>query len=343
MPKAITAAGRAVFTLILIVAALVFLFLAVGPRFLNYQTSTMLTGSMSPGINPGDVVVSVRTPVSELKVGDVITYSIPIDDHRIETHRVASIKRDDAGATSVTTKGDANAGADPWTAVLSEDYVYTQAGVVPYLGDVIRALRQPLDPVSVPLRRVCPAGGRRADGDLAEAQGIRLRGARRANCGRCSGRWSGKTQELTRGVIVEAGHVDKIACRFHRRHPVANAAYRADEPRFAAFVAELLAQVADVHLHEVLLPGPFVAPHLGQQGLPGPHSTRRSGQGLQKIEFRARQFQFDTMKGRHPAFDVDNQRTVPEDAVGMCMPDAGTCGCGRLRTTGGRTRRARRR
>lgn len=142
--KAIAAAGRAVFTLILIVAALVFLFLAVGPRFLNYQTSTMLTGSMSPGINPGDVVVSVRTPVSELKVGDVITYSIPVDDHRIETHRVASIKRDDAGATSVTTKGDANAGEDPWTAVLSEDYVYTQAGVVPYLGDVIRTLRQPL-------------------------------------------------------------------------------------------------------------------------------------------------------------------------------------------------------
>ncbi|MGO4228883.1 signal peptidase I [Arthrobacter sp. YAF34] len=142
--KATAAAGRAIFTLILIVAALVFLFLAVGPRFLNYQTSTMLTGSMSPGINPGDVVVSVRTPVSELKVGDVITYSIPIDDHRIETHRVARIKRDDAGTTSVTTKGDANAGADPWTAVLSEDYVYTQAGVVPYLGDVIRALRQPL-------------------------------------------------------------------------------------------------------------------------------------------------------------------------------------------------------
>ena len=142
--KAAGVAGRAAFTILLILAALVFLFLAVGPRFLNYQTSTMLTGSMSPGINPGDVVVSVRTPVSDLKVGDVITYSIPIDDHRIETHRVASIKRDDAGATTVTTKGDANPGADPWTAVLSEDYVYTQAAIVPYLGDGIRALRQPL-------------------------------------------------------------------------------------------------------------------------------------------------------------------------------------------------------
>ena len=142
--KIASAVGRAVLTLTLVTAVLLFLFLAVGPLFLGYQTSTMLTGSMSPGINPGDVVVSVRTPVSELKVGDVITYSIPVDDHRIETHRVAAINRDAAGVASVTTKGDANPGADPWTAVLSEDYVYTTAGVVPYLGDGIRALRQPL-------------------------------------------------------------------------------------------------------------------------------------------------------------------------------------------------------
>ena len=140
--KAVAAAGRAALTLVLVIAALLFLFLAVGPRFLNYQTSTMLTGSMSPGINPGDVVVSVRIGLLELKVGDVITYSIPVDDRRIETHRVTSINR--AGTTSVTTKGDANPGPDPWTAVLSEDYVYTTAGVVPYLGDGIRVLRQPL-------------------------------------------------------------------------------------------------------------------------------------------------------------------------------------------------------
>jgi signal peptidase len=128
----------------MVLATLVFVFLAVGPRFLSYQTSTMLTGSMSPGINPGDVVVSVKTPVSELQVGDVITYSIPIDDRRVETHRVLSIKRDDAGVTAVTTKGDANPGPDPWTAELSEDYVYIKAAVLPYLGDLIRALRQPI-------------------------------------------------------------------------------------------------------------------------------------------------------------------------------------------------------
>ena len=48
VPKLGVVAGRGVFTAFLVLAALLFLFLAVGPRVLNYQTSTMLTGSMSP-------------------------------------------------------------------------------------------------------------------------------------------------------------------------------------------------------------------------------------------------------------------------------------------------------
>ena len=135
--------GRIFVALLLAATVAVFLFLAVGPRFLNYQTSTMLTGSMSPLINPGDVVVSAKIPVSELEVGDIITYSIPVDDRRIETHRVTSIKVGQAGETSVTTKGDANPGADPWMAILSEDHVYKNVAVVPYLGTGIRALREP--------------------------------------------------------------------------------------------------------------------------------------------------------------------------------------------------------
>ncbi|WP_259678207.1 signal peptidase I [Arthrobacter oryzae] len=153
--QAASAVGRIFIALLLISAAAIFLFLAVGPRFLNYQTSTMLTGSMSPGINPGDVVVSSKIPVSDLAVGDIITYSIPIDDHRIETHRVTGISTDKAGLTSVTTKGDANPGADPWAAVLSENHVYRNVAVVPYLGDGIRVLRQP--PVQTVLLYGAPA------------------------------------------------------------------------------------------------------------------------------------------------------------------------------------------
>ncbi|MDQ0620077.1 signal peptidase I [Arthrobacter globiformis] len=133
----------AVFTLVLVTAAVAFLFLAVGPRFVGYQTSTMLTGSMSPGINPGDVVVTVPVPVEELRIGDVITYSIPVDDHRVETHRIVEMTTA-GGVATVQTKGDANPGVDPWKAVLSGNRVYRHVATVPYLGTVIRTLREPV-------------------------------------------------------------------------------------------------------------------------------------------------------------------------------------------------------
>ncbi|MUK00610.1 hypothetical protein GM708_00885 [Vibrio cholerae] len=44
----------------------VFLFLAVGPRFVGYQTATMLTGSMAPDIVPGDVLGTTHQPVTEV-------------------------------------------------------------------------------------------------------------------------------------------------------------------------------------------------------------------------------------------------------------------------------------
>ncbi|HAP90058.1 MAG TPA: signal peptidase I [Arthrobacter bacterium] len=135
--------ARALTTALVIITAAVFLFLAVGPRFLGYQTSTMLTGSMSPLINPGDVVVSIKTPTAQVKAGDIITYSIPVDDHRIETHRVTEVITNTDGTIAVRTKGDANTGADPWTATLQDDYVHTTAVVIPHLGDAIRALSEP--------------------------------------------------------------------------------------------------------------------------------------------------------------------------------------------------------
>jgi signal peptidase len=141
--KAAKLAGRVLMVGIMVVAAAAFLFLAVGPRVFGYQTSTMLTGSMSPLINPGDVVVSVPTPVADLKVGDIVTYHIPVEDQRIETHRITDVTR--AGAsTTIQTKGDANNGADPWNATLAEDHAFTTVAVIPHLGDAIRALRSPV-------------------------------------------------------------------------------------------------------------------------------------------------------------------------------------------------------
>lgn len=131
-------------TTVFVVAVSAFLFLAVGPRVLGYQTSTMLTGSMSPLINTGDVVVTVPTPTSDIVVGDVITYLVPVEDHRVETHRVTEVLTSADGTTAVRTKGDANNGVDPWTATLNGATVDRHVLTVPYMGQVIRTLRQPV-------------------------------------------------------------------------------------------------------------------------------------------------------------------------------------------------------
>lgn len=138
--RALNVAG----TVLVIGAILVFLFLAVGPRFFGYQTATMLTGSMAPSIVPGDVVVTTAQPVNEVAVGDVISYHIPVEDHRVETHRVTEVIVNADGSTAVRTKGDANEAADPWIATLDGDHVYEQAFIIPGVGDIIRTLRTPV-------------------------------------------------------------------------------------------------------------------------------------------------------------------------------------------------------
>jgi signal peptidase len=148
--------GNALLSLVLILCVLVFVLLALGPHVLGYRTSTMLTGSMEPGIMPGDVVVTAPRPAADIQVGDVISYQIPIEDHRVETHRVTEVIHEKDGSIAIRTKGDANDNVDPWTAVLQEDTVWEMQAVVPKLGTVIRAMRNPI--VSNGLKWVAVAG-----------------------------------------------------------------------------------------------------------------------------------------------------------------------------------------
>ena len=129
---------------LMVVAVLAFAGLAVGPHVLGYRTLTMLTGSMAPGINPGDVTVETPLPASDLTAGMIVTYHIPVDDHRLVTHRVVSVEHGAGGAVTIQTKGDANNAADPWKATLRSDTVYRVRAVIPHLGRVIEAFRTPI-------------------------------------------------------------------------------------------------------------------------------------------------------------------------------------------------------
>ena len=130
--------------LVMLLALVVFAGLAVGPHVLGYRTMTMLTGSMAPEIDPGDVIVVTPLPISEVEAGMVISYHIPIDDHRLVSHRVLSVDTGPDGAVTVQTKGDANDAPDPWQATLQGDTAWQVDAVIPELGNLIQTLRTPV-------------------------------------------------------------------------------------------------------------------------------------------------------------------------------------------------------
>jgi signal peptidase len=123
-------------------AVLLFIGLGLGPRTGLYRTMTVLSGSMSPTFAAGDAVVVTPEPVSAIRVGQVVVYSIPIGDRHVEAHRVISVHRDSTG-TLIKTKGDANTAADPWTARLRGDRIWVVRSVIPKLGSATILLRDP--------------------------------------------------------------------------------------------------------------------------------------------------------------------------------------------------------
>lgn len=135
--------GRWATRALVAVAVLAFAVLAAGPHLLGYRTMTMLTASMAPAIDPGDVVISTPLAVGDVTEGMVLSYHIPIDDHRVVTHRVTAVSTAPDGTVTVQTKGDANDHPDPWTAVLQGDTAYQVQAVIPEAGHLITALRTP--------------------------------------------------------------------------------------------------------------------------------------------------------------------------------------------------------
>lgn len=123
-------------------AVLLLLVVGIGPRTGRYQTVTVLTGSMRPSMPEGSVIVTTPMPARDVRVGDVITYRIPVEDHRIVTHRVVELVRG-GNRPIVRTRGDANREPDTWVAGLEGGTVWTARATVPQVGYVLEWLRRP--------------------------------------------------------------------------------------------------------------------------------------------------------------------------------------------------------
>lgn len=137
-----TTTSRLLGPVLVALSLVVFAVLAIGPRTGRYQTATVRTASMRPTMPEGSMVVTTPLDPADLRVGDVITYRIPVEDRRIVTHRVVEILQ--PGPTPVVrTKGDANNGVDPWAARLKGGAVWKARVSVPKVGYATVWLRDP--------------------------------------------------------------------------------------------------------------------------------------------------------------------------------------------------------
>ncbi|GAC1324019.1 MAG: hypothetical protein NVSMB13_04780 [Mycobacteriales bacterium] len=82
------------------------------PRLAGWHTYTVLSGSMSPALHTGDVVMDEPLSPQQLQVGDIVTYRA--SGARLITHRVQSLTIS-ADTVAVVTKGDANNAVERWT------------------------------------------------------------------------------------------------------------------------------------------------------------------------------------------------------------------------------------
>lgn len=106
------------------------------PSFLGYKTFSIISGSMMPEINVGDIVVVKDVEINDLKDGDIISFR---NDSEIITHRIIRIEEDKKQILYIT-KGDNNntEDADKVSFVNIEGKV---VNVIPKLGNVVFFLK----------------------------------------------------------------------------------------------------------------------------------------------------------------------------------------------------------
>ncbi|NYE20249.1 signal peptidase I [Microbacterium immunditiarum] len=145
-----TAAARAAGSAMLWVLAVIGLVsgaLWVGNAAGLVQPLIVVSGSMAPEIDTGDLLVATPTPARDLRVGDVA--SLPNEGGVFVTHRIVELERS-RDTVTLRLQGDANAHPDAQQHLLgADDPVWTPVLTIPGAGYVAETLMRP--EVGVPL------------------------------------------------------------------------------------------------------------------------------------------------------------------------------------------------
>ena len=110
------------------------------PRIFGLEMFVVTSGSMQPGIDPGDVVM-VDVGKERHAVGDVITFRPQEESTLYITHRVVEVGGSGVD-TEYITKGVANPSRD-LEPVVAHQVVGSVGAVFPFIGRMVLGLRDP--------------------------------------------------------------------------------------------------------------------------------------------------------------------------------------------------------
>jgi signal peptidase I len=115
------------------------------PLAFDARPLVVLSGSMEPTLDTGDVTVVQRIAPLDARPGDIVTFRDPADQGRLVTHRVRSM-RVRGESVAFVTRGDANNVSERW-AVGIDGEISRVAYRIPEVGRVLllaRTSRLPL-------------------------------------------------------------------------------------------------------------------------------------------------------------------------------------------------------
>jgi signal peptidase len=127
--------------LALSVSALALLLILGLGMAMGYRALIVRSGSMSPTVETGDVVVTRLVNPSAVDAGDIITFQDPSRAGELVTHRVVETRRD-GSQISFITQGDANSGQEDWS-VGNQGKVGAMAFRIPKAGYALAWFRNP--------------------------------------------------------------------------------------------------------------------------------------------------------------------------------------------------------
>lgn len=109
------------------------------PAVFGFNTMSVLSGSMRPYLEPGDIIVGRSVKLPDVKPGDVVTYKV---GSSIVTHRVVEIVGNGSNRM-LMTKGDAN-NTDDGKPIAEDQLISRVVFRVPYGGYIARFIRSPI-------------------------------------------------------------------------------------------------------------------------------------------------------------------------------------------------------